>query len=362
MLSRRGFLKVASVAASVAVPYGLLRWADSSPQSNSLTVYTWETYDLQPWVDEWTEKSGIPVNVVLTGSADEMFAKMTSGAINPDIIVLDTGSLRRYVRIRLITPIDVSKIKNAALIGPGLDFVRRNSFGGQVYGIPYNWGVEPLMYERSIGDLDSWSQLWEPRFRGRVSLFDDGYATIPMIAIKIGARDPYNLTEAEFKRVAEALRELRPQVVQIARGPSDQAAAFADGDATAGYCQVVNEVFDLNADGKNRFGYTFPKEGPVGWIDNIAITPRGQREASYRFINEMLSPQWQARFITSANTNGILTTAEARNAGVSEATLRQTTIAEQDDPSFWRRLSVFSAPEDIERRIQLWNDFKAGML
>ncbi|WP_336749617.1 ABC transporter substrate-binding protein [Pantoea vagans] len=361
MLSRRSMLKLSGAAVAALAAPSIIRPVHAAEK---LTVFSWETYHLDPWVKEWTARTGIPVDVVLTGSADEMYARMASGSIAPDIIIVDSGNLKHHVDSKFLAPLDLEKIPNAALVSPGLNFEKRNTINGKVYGIPYNWGVQPIMFAKKNGEAspDSWSAMWDKRYEGKVSLFDDGYATIPMIAMKIGAKDPYNLTEDEFSAVSQALRELRPQVGSIARGPSDQAATFASGDALIGYCMVVNSVFTLNANGKNRFGYAFPKEGTLGWIDNAAVTPKGARAASYQFINDMLSLPWQARFIASAQTNGVLTSSEAHKAGLADDILSKTTILDQDTPGFWEKMSVFSPPEDIERRVQIWNDFKAGTL
>lgn len=362
-LSRRTLLKLSGVtAAALAFP----SFATVAGDEKKLVVFTWETYHLDPWVREWSESNGIEVQTILTGSTDEMYARIASGAVQPDIILADVGALKRYISNKMVAPLDINRVPNARLVSKSLNYEARNSVNGALYGLPYNWGVQPLMYSNAaLGDgvaMDNWDVLWNKRFAGKVSLFDDGYATIPMVAAKVGAKDVYNLSESEFSAVAEALRALRPQVVSIARGPSDQAAAFASGDALVGYCMFVNSVFELNARGKQQFGYAFPKNGALGWIDNMAITPRGNKEASYRFINDMLSAKWQSRFITSASTNGVLTLAEAREAGVTEATLSQTTIPAQDTPGFTSNLLAFDAPEDIDRRVQMWNDFKAGTL
>ena len=121
-------------------------------------------------------------------------------------------------------------------------------------------------------------------------MFDDAYITIPMIALYVGAKDPFNLTEEEFEAVADALRRLRPQVGTIARGFDDATTIYAAGDAVIGYCQNIAIVNDLNGMGKN-FGYSFPTEGTPTWIDCSILTPRGERQEVYDFINANLTPR-----------------------------------------------------------------------
>lgn len=360
ILNRRSFLAAAG-AGAIAAPT-ILRAGRALAAEEPITLFTWETYHEDKWVTEWSEKNGVQVNVVRTGSVDEMFAQTRSGAIQADVLYFDSGSFKRYKEADLIAPIDVAKIPNAKNITSGLKYEERNSIDGAIYGLPYNWGTQPLMFEEgTVEGTDSWAALWDPKYQGKVNMFDDCYITFPMIALYAGAKDPYNLTDAEFDACAEALRKLRPQIRTIARGFNDAEAIYAAGDAVLGYCQNISIVFNLQNKGK-KFNYSFPKEGTPTWIDNAVLTKKGQRDIVYKFINDNLTPEWQARFIEFSVNNGVLTAETAKSAGLGDDMLKKTNIIDQDDPSFWPKMSVFQAPENIDRRLELWNDFKAGTL
>ena len=219
------------------------------------------------------------------------------------------------------------------------------------------------MFDASVvkGGTDSWACLWDPKYAGKVSLFDDAYVTFPMIALHAGVKDIFNLTDTDFEACRKLLVALRPQVRTIARGFDDAVATFAAGDAVLGYCQNVSEVFNLQSKGQ-KFEYVFPKEGTPTWIDNALLTPKGNRASVYQFINDNLTPKWQARFINFSLNNGVLTDKEAKEAGLSDDVIDKTNIGDQNTPGFWNKLVVFSAPNDIDRRVQMWNDFKAGTL
>ncbi|WP_336331448.1 extracellular solute-binding protein [Pseudomonas putida] len=358
-ISRRRFLGNAAIAtAALAAPSFLTKaWAD-----DELTILTWETYQEDPWIAEWSRETGIKVKAVRVGSADEMFTMLRSGAVQPDIVYFDSSSIQRYLPLGLIAPIDISKIPNAVNIASGLDYLKQNTVDGKLYGVPYNWGTQPLMYDASlVKGHDSWAALWNPQYAGKVCLFDDAITTLPMIALSLGIKNPFNLSDAEFDQCREALKKLRPQVATIARGFDDAVAVFASGDAQLGYCQNVSEVFNLQARGKD-FKYSFPKEGTITWIDNAVLTPKGDRPAAYRFINDGLALMWQKRFIESSMNNGVLDSTKAHAAGLTTELTHKTNIADQDTPGFWEKLVFFQAPESLERRVDLWNDFKAGTL
>jgi len=58
----------------------------------------------------------------------------------------------------------------------------------------------------------------------------------------------------------------------------------------------------------------------------------------------------------------VLNAKAARDAGLTEDELKVTNILDSDAPDFWEKLVVYQKPEDLDRRLQLWNDFKAGTL
>jgi spermidine/putrescine transport system substrate-binding protein len=359
-VSRRAVLKggVAAATAALSTP-SLIRktWA-----AETITLLTWETYHDDPWVEEWSKANSTEVKAVRIGSVDELFSQPFSGAVKPDIMYIETGSLPRFKTAGLITDIDVSKVPNVTNITSKLDWKKFASVDGTLVGIPYNWGTQPLMYDADkVKEPASWAALWDKTFEGKVNMFDDCTITFPMIALYIGAKDPFNLTEDEFGKCETALRDLRKQVRVIARGFDDASTIYAAGDAVIGYCQNVAVVTSLQAKGKN-FKYTLPKEGTPTWIDCTGVSPQGQRPIVYKFINDNLSPEWQSRFIKTSTNNGVLNAATAKKAGLTEETLKVTNLLDSEASDFWAKLVVYQKPEDLDRRLQIWNDFKAGTL
>ncbi|GLK68305.1 extracellular solute-binding protein [Hansschlegelia plantiphila] len=359
-LDRRAVLKtgVAAAAGALAAPY-LIRPAMAD---DTIVLLTWETYHDDPWIEEWSKANNTKVQAIRIGSEDELFQQPFSGAVQPDVMYIETGSLPRFKAGGLIVDFDVSQLPNAKNITPKLDWKKYASIDGKVQAVPYNWGTQPLMYNADVvKDPTSWAELWKPEYQGKVNMFDDCTITFPMIALYVGAKDPFNLTDDEFKKCEDALRELRKQVRVIARGFDDASTIYAAGDAVIGYCQNVAVVASLNAKGKN-FKYSLPKEGTPTWIDCAGVSKKGDRPIVYKFLNDNLSPEWQARFIKASSNNGVLSADAARSAGVPEETMKVTNLLDAEDASFWEKLVVYQKNEDLDRRLQIWNDFKAGTL
>lgn len=367
-LSRRELLeRGGALGASLSLGGLLAACGDDSGGSNKpaganepINVLTWETYHEPDWVKRYASSAGVKINVTEIGSVDEMYAKTRSGG-DFDMVLIDSGSIPRYLSADLIAPFE-GKLANLANITPSLDWKTPNTIEGKLWAVPYNWGTQPLMYDADAVSPapTSWQALWDPKYKGKVVMFDDSYIVIPMIALAAGVADPYQLSDADFEKVREKLRELRPQVRTIAKGFDDAVTIYAAGDGVIGYCQNVSIVADLNSKGKN-FAYTFPEEGTPEWIDNAVLTPRGNRKPVYDFANEMLSLRWQKDFINFSANNGILSPEDAKKAGVKKSVMEGNDILRQTEPGFAEKMSVIKPPESVEKRLEVWNEFKAGV-
>jgi spermidine/putrescine transport system substrate-binding protein len=334
---------------------------DIQPNTGTVTLMTWETYHDKPWLDDYRSKTNVEIKSIIVGSGDEMFAKAQSGTVTPDILIFDSSLIPRFVKAGMVAPLVDSRLRNLGVISPGLNWRANNTFDGQLYGVPYNWGTQPLMYNAETIPTapDSWAALWDPAYRGKVVLFDAADVTIPMVALYVGAKDPYHLTDEEFDKVRTALQDLRPQVRTIAKGFDDAVNIYAAGDGVIGYCQNISVVNTLNNSGK-RFAFSLPTEGVPQWQDNAIVTGAGQRQEVYDFIDATLAPTWQATFIEASTNNGILSADEARKARVPDPVLAETNILSEQDPAFWSTMRPLQDPESIAKRLEVWNEFKAG--
>ncbi|MEO3427459.1 extracellular solute-binding protein [Pelagibius sp. CAU 1746] len=360
-ISRRRALQLGAGSA-LALSFGALSGGKSMAASE-VTLFTWETYHEPDWVQAYQQASGVKVNVVNTGSVDEMYAQTRSGSVKADVLYFDTGSFPRYIDAGLIAPFDAAQVPNRKNVSKTMGWEEKCTVGGKLWGIPYNWGTQPLMYDKRATDGEplTWAALWDKKYKGKVNMFDDAYITIPMIALYVGAADPFNMSDKEFEEVRKALKALRPQVRTIARGFDDATNIYASGEAVIGYCQNIAIVNDLQAKGL-PFAYSFPDEGTPTWIDCSVVTEQGNRPEVYSFIDANLTPEWQVRMTEFSLNNGVLSAEVAEGAGLSGEVIKKTNIADQAQDGFWDKMVVFQPPEDIDRRLEVWNDFKAGTL
>ena len=351
--------------------------------SETLNILTWETYDNAPWLAAFKKKTGITVKATSVGSPAEMFAKVRANPGQYDIVYATSGWFDQYVKSKLLIPVDEKQVKNIKRLKLGFDWRAATSVGGKNYAILYNWGDQPLgwlaqyvpgKYKLSKymhnGTLDDWNVLWDPQFKGLVSIFDDPTSVEPMIPLALGFKNPYKLNEAQFKAFEKKLMALRPQVKRLTSGFDDQTNQFASGEAIIGYVNNVASTVALAKKGKKFVINNIVKQGTPAWSDNMAITAKGgakKLDAVYAFINESISIPWQARFIATSGNSGTLnyeqaTSPAARRAGLTKRQLAATLIpATRDGKEFFDKMLFFQSVEDLQRRIDVWNKFKLGI-
>ncbi|MDT5053957.1 MAG: spermidine/putrescine transport system substrate-binding protein [Mycobacterium sp.] len=352
-----------------------------SDSDATLNVVTWETYHEQPWLDVFTKDTGIKVNATNVGSPDEMFAKVKANPTQYDLVLATSGWFDNYAKADLLVPIDASKMP--AEPKPGFDWKSSASSGGKQYGVLYNWGDIPLAWlpgsipdtpemKKYLDDQDrpnDWNILWDPAFKGKVSVFDDPTSVMPMIPIALGLPDPYHLTDEQFGQVQDKLNALRPQIKRLTSGFNDQTTQFANGEAVIGVLNNIASAAQMKKDGKTLLVNNEVKQGVPAWTDNYAITKGGANklDAVYKFINYTMSVPWQARFVAFSGNSGNISLEQAKspeavNADLTQEALDSTLIpATASGDKLFSKLKIFQPVENLDKRIDLWNQFKLGI-
>jgi spermidine/putrescine transport system substrate-binding protein len=355
------------MAAGAAAATGALVLTSHRParaQGAPVTILTWETYHDDPWVAEFTKATGIPVEVIRAGSVDEMFAQTRTGAISPDIVFVDTSSMPRYIAADLIVPFEADRAPNVANVDSSLDWRTFNTVDGTLWGVPYAWGSQPLMFDATVVKPapTSWKALWDDAYSGKVSTFDDAFLNVPMVAMAVGAANPFDTTEEEDEKIREALRDLRPRIRTIARGFDDMAGLFQSNDAVIAFCQNIAIPKGLQDAGRD-VQIVYPQEGTLAWVDNAMVTKKGAgRQEVYDFMNAGLDVQWQARFTQTSGNNCVISPTVALQNGLSQEVHDRGEMKFMNDPTFWQKMAILQPQPKLDERLEMWNEFKAGLL
>src|SRR5258708_14267388 len=173
------------------------------------------------------------------GSSDELVAKLRGGsASNYDVISPSSDVATSIVRASLAAPLDLSKIPSYNQLSARLRDFPLVKANGQAYGVPFVWGPNPLLYDTTAfaQPPDSWSILWNPKYKGKISLWDE-LSSVYMAAqvLDYDKPDPnqlYNLTDAQLEAVKKKLIDLNPNIRKYWSTGSELPTLFHNHPAT----------------------------------------------------------------------------------------------------------------------------------
>src|SRR5208282_1920387 len=168
----------------------------------ALNLLVWEGYADPSFVKAFEEQHHCKVSASYMGSSDELVAKLRGGSAgNYDVISPSSDVATMIATAGLAAPLDLARIPSYQQLSPRLRNLPLVRNGANVYGIPFMWGPNPLLYDTKFfsSPPQSWADLWDPKLRGKISVWDD-LSTLYMAAQILGYDKPepshlYNLTD-----------------------------------------------------------------------------------------------------------------------------------------------------------------------
>jgi len=322
-VTRRHFLGVtglglASAVMAGAVPGLRARGALAANLSGTLNFTTWPNYFAQANFDEFTKKTGVPINVAVFGSNEEMLAKLQAGGTGWDVFVPTNYTISTYKDLGLVEPLDLKRLPSYDVSTQDPRFTSEGTIDGTVYAVPKDWGTTGYVINTKNvkSNPTSWKEFWDltkGELTGRTMVHDYQLTTIGNALKYFG----YSFNSNDEKQLAEAeklLLEVKPHLFAI---NSDYQPSMRNGDAWMSVCWTGDAV-QLKRD-IPEMAYVLGKEGGEIWTDYYAI-PKGAQnpDAAYAFIDYILTPDVNAREVEA---HGYPSTDSRTNALVPKAML-----------------------------------------
>jgi len=295
-IDRRRFVGLAGAGAAASLVWPLARPARAAQK---ITVLNWQGYGTdEKWaVAEFSKKTGIEVAHDYFNSEPEMITKLRTNPGAYDVVLCNSARVSQVQAERLLTPIDFTKIPNAAGLSPKLRENASLIMDGNTYGVSWVWGMTALAARTGKGTVpDSWSALSDPAYKGRAALADDATAMIGIGALLTGQ----DINEPnDFAKIKAALRDMKPDVKLLWSSEDQWNKAFTAGEFDVAPYWSGGAVRSVRRY-KLPLAYIVPKEGAIGWLDALTVPSTSTRkDAAYAFINYMIDPafyvQWVAR-------------------------------------------------------------------
>src|ERR1700690_1394863 len=158
----------------------------------TLNLLVWEGYADPSYVKAFEEANHCKVSASYMGSSDELVAKLRGGKSgNYDVISPSSDVATMIATSGLAAPLDLGKLPSYSQLSPQLTSLSLVRVKGEVFGVPFMWGPGPMIYDTTAfpAPPGSWNVLWDPKLKGKVSVWDD-LSTVYMAAQVLGYAKP----------------------------------------------------------------------------------------------------------------------------------------------------------------------------
>lgn len=303
-------LRFSALVAAVLVLLPLLLSACSAGSvggTKTLYVYNWGEYisdgsegclDSNKAFEEWyfeTYGEKVKVNYSTFSSNESLYAKLSSGSVSYDVVVPSDYMIERLIAEDLLAPLNYDNIPDIGNILPefwGETSEHSAHDPGNVYSVPYLYGMIGIIYNTTMVDADdpslgSWKLMWDEKHAGNILQFNNSRDAFGTAQYFLGL-DVNSDSEADWRMALEKLKEQKPilqgyvmdEIYNKMENGSAGIAAYYAGDYLA--------MYENNSD----LEFFYPEEGTNLYVDAMCIPKSSKnKELAERYINFMLTEE-----------------------------------------------------------------------
>ena len=298
---------------------------------------TTEGYEEYDWVTPFEDETGCDVEVTYGDTSDEMVQLMRQGGGSEyDGVSASGDATNRLIAGGDVGAVDPSLFEEMDnVIQPlnpdGGTNTRHYIVDGDVYGVPYMYGPNFLMYntEEVSPAPTSWDVTFEADspYAGKVTAYDSPIfiadAAMYLMAHQpdLGITDPYELTQEQFDAAVDLLQQQKELISSYWALYTDEIDGFVDGSMVVGTAWPVNLTF-TKADANTAA--VIPSEGVTGWADTWMISANAPNpNCMLMWMDYTLRPDVQAEVgifygAAGSNVNSCQQIAESLGKGGDE--------------------------------------------
>ena len=270
---------------------------------------------------------------------DEFFGKVRQqlergDSIGRDLVTLTDPTCARWVRNGYVTAIDKDNVPNLRNLEDNLRSI--NYDPRRQYTVPWQSGAIGIGYnvEKTGGEVRSVDALFDPKFKGRVTMLSEPYDSAGLVMLGQGV----DASKAN-------LDQIRAAIEKIAKANDDgQFRRFTGNDYATDLAKgnvwlcvaYSGDVVQLQSDNPNlRFAY--PEEGSMLFTDNLMMPAKVEHPyAAETMMNYVYEPGVAARIAAYVNYISPV-------KGVREILAKQ-------DPELAENPLIFP-PDDVRRNL-----------
>jgi spermidine/putrescine transport system substrate-binding protein len=281
--------------------------AQGGKPSGEVTISNWPGY-IDPGkngtVAEFEETFGVDVNYIEDiNSNTQFFGKMQPLLANGDsggrsLFVVTDWLAKEMYDLGYLEQLNHADLKTVfENISP--QFEQSESDPGRKFSIPWQGGLTGIWVITSsqANEITSLKQLFDPKYKGKVTMLDEMRDTVPLVMQMQGA-DPQNFTKEDWEKAIDFLRE-QADSGQIRRFTGNE---YTEDLTSGNVIAALGWSGDRSLIGRNDVEWRSPTEGCDTFFDQMVI-PVGapNTAAALAFMNFAYRPEVQADIAAYVN-------------------------------------------------------------
>ena len=300
---KRRILSLALATLLLLIPVLCMTSCDKeSGNTVTLYVYNWGEYmsdgsegtlDVNEEFEEWyfeTYGVKVQVNYSTYSSNESMYAKLSSGSVNYDVVVPSDYMIERMIAEDMLAELNYENIPHIGNIHPDFfgEDARYDYYDpDNKYAVPYMYGMIGIIYNKTMvdeADIGSWDLMWNEKYRGNILQFNnsrDAFGT----AQYFKGLDVNSDNRAEW---AEALALLKDQKPILQGYVMDEIFNKMENGSAAIAAYYAGDFLSMH-ENNGDLEFFYPSEGTNLYVDARCVPRSSQnKEIAERYIDFML--------------------------------------------------------------------------
>lgn len=237
------------------------------------------------------EKYGIKVKEETFDDMEQMYTKVSSGAVDYDVILVSDNLIQRMINEDLLLELNKENIPNIEEMDD--TYMDLEIDPGNKYSVPYMFGTVGIVYNQKeiTEDINSWDALWDEKYSDEIFMFDTYRDTMGAALKRLG----YSMNSTDPQEIEAAKNSLIEQKPLVKLYEVDLGTeTIATGET------LINMIWSgegLNLEAEYPdLKFIVPEEGANFWIDSLCIpkASKNVKEAEL-FINFLSGKDAQYR-------------------------------------------------------------------
>jgi spermidine/putrescine transport system substrate-binding protein len=235
---------------------------------------------------------------------EEFFGKVRQqlqrgDSLNRDLVALTDWMAARWVAAGWVEPKDKKNIPNEANLTPNLQHPKWDP--NRSFSLPWQSGMSAIGYnpDKTGRKLTSIKDLFDPKFKGRVTMFSDPHDSAGLMILMSGKKpEDANLSDV-LAGIAKIDEENKKGQIRRFTG-NDYTTDLASGNVWVAVA-YSGDIFQLKSD-RPRLEFLIPDEGAMLWTDNMMMPQKPPHPyAAETLMNYVYDPRVAAKLAATVN-------------------------------------------------------------